>query len=74
MGSITVLGTNQAVDAYLISSLRGSRKNFSIILSQSKSSEESVTKKRTLARYVCDEHEWDNGRCDFRPIAHKLTR
>ena len=45
-----------------------SRNNFSLILSQSESAEEFATKMRVLARHARDEHEWDDGRCDFHPL------
>ena len=44
------------------------RNNFSLILSQSESAEQFMTKMRALARHARDEHEWDDGRCDFHPL------
>ena len=44
------------------------RINFSLILSQSESAEEFATKIKAFTRHACDEHEWDDGRCDFHTL------
>ena len=49
-------------------SIERARNNFSLILSLSESAEEFTTKMRVLARHSCDEHEWNDGRCDFHPL------
>ena len=41
------------------------KNNFSFILSMSQSAEEFATKMKALARHARDEHERDEGRCDF---------
>ena len=44
------------------------RNNFSLILSTSESAKEFTAKVTALARHARDEHEWDDGRCDFHPL------
>ena len=39
--------------------------NFSLILSMSESAEEFAVKIKALPRHARDEHEWDEGKCDF---------
>ena len=41
------------------------RNNFSLILSLSESAEEFSNKLKALPRHARDEHEWDEGKCDF---------
>ena len=43
------------------------RNNFSLVLSHSESAEEFARKVTALARHARDEHNWDDGRCDFHP-------
>ena len=43
------------------------RNNFSLVLSHSESAEEFARKVTALARHARDEHNWDDGRCNFHP-------
>ena len=56
MWSVTVQGTVRDVDALLTSSL----KRLQTAFCQSESA-----KMRALARHARDEHEWNEGRCNF---------
>ena len=44
------------------------RPYFSLIWGGGESAEEFAAKIRALPRHVCDEHEWEDGRCDFHQL------
>ena len=48
--------------------IKRARNNFSLILSRSETAEEFSAKMKALARHARDEHEWDDGQCDFHQI------